>query len=119
MPGGRVKLTNSPGGSVIKRYVRTDGGGAGSQRGRAVPGALITPSSEDTPASGGQIAHLIAQLQAEKEAKEGKRYIISLSFMSLVMSLVPSRLVSSRARARVRTQHTLIVSHFVLSRSLR
>ena len=67
MPGGRVKLTNSPGGSVIKRYVRTDGGGAGSQRGRAVPGALITPSSEETQASGGQIAQLIAQLQAEKK----------------------------------------------------
>ena len=67
MPGGRVKLTNSPGGSVIKRYVRTDGGGSGSQRGHAVPGALITPSSEETQASGGQIAQLIAQLQAEKK----------------------------------------------------
>ena len=61
VPGGRVKLTNSPGGSVIKRYVRTDGGGAEFRRGRAVPGALITPSSEETQASGGQIAQLIVQ----------------------------------------------------------
>ena len=61
MPGGRVKLTNSAGGSVIKSYVRTYGGGAESRRGRAVPGALITPSSEETQASGGQITQLIVQ----------------------------------------------------------
>ena len=61
MPSGRVKVTNSPDGSVIKRYVRTDGGGAESRRGRAVPGALIIPSSKETQASGGQIAQLIVQ----------------------------------------------------------